>query len=62
MNPGGHKEDLGLHSHSKSQHKAQNFRFLGPLPYELEALTLGEKRGEMRNGREVREIGLPHPI
>jgi hypothetical protein len=46
MNLGGHKEDSSLYSYSKSQHKAQKFRFLRPLSYEPEKLTLGEKGGK----------------
>jgi hypothetical protein len=46
MNPIGHEEDSGLHSHTKTQkNTTTNFLFLDLSQVELEKLTLGRNWG-----------------
>jgi hypothetical protein len=60
--PRGQKEDLGLHSHTKSQQNTpRKFRSCDLSHETLEDLTLGG-RGENESGREVRRQGGCHPL
>jgi hypothetical protein len=59
MNPEGQKEDLGLHSHTKSPQKHHEFfRF---LDLSHEELTL-EREGGNESGRGESGLGLPSSI
>jgi hypothetical protein len=56
-NPRGQEEDLGLHSHTKSQQNTPRIFRSCDLSHEtLEDLTLGG-RGKNESGREVRRQG-----
>jgi hypothetical protein len=54
INPRGHKEDLGLLSHSKSQHKTTNSQIFFDLPQETLRKPNPREKGENESGREVR--------